>query len=134
MAKIDTIEGIGPALSEKLAAAGIDTCEALLQSGASKKGRSDIAEKSGMSEAQILKFVNAADLMRIKGVGGEYAELLECSGVDTVPELAQRNAANLTAKLTEVNLEKKLVRALPTESQVEAWIDQAKSLPKTISH
>jgi len=134
MAKIDTIEGIGPALSEKLSAAGIETCEALLEAGASKKGRSDIAEKSGMSEGQILKFVNAADLMRIKGVGGEYAELLECSGVDTVPELAQRNAANLTAKMAEVNEEKKLVRALPAESQVEAWIDQAKSLPRTISH
>ena len=134
MAKIDTIEGIGPALSEKLADAGIETCEAFLEAGASKKGRADIAEKSGMSEGQILKFINAADLMRIKGVGGEYAELLECSGVDTVPELAQRNAANLTAKMAEVNEEKKLVRALPAESQVEAWIDQAKSLPRTITH
>lgn len=87
-----------------------------------------------MSEAQILKFVNAADLMRIKGVGGEYAELLECAGVDTVPELGQRNAANLAAKLTEINVEKKLVRALPSESQVSEWIAQAKSLPKVVGH
>ncbi len=134
MAKIETIEGIGPALSEKFSAAGITTCEALLESGATKAGRQQLAEKSGVGESQILKFVNHADLMRVKGVGGEYSELLESAGVDTIPELAQRNAANLAAKLTECNLEKKLVRALPTESQVEDWIAQAKNLPKTISH
>lgn len=134
MSKIDTIEGIGPALSEKFAAAGIKTCEGLLEAGASKKGRAEIADKAGVSESQILKFVNAADLMRIKGVGGEYAELLECAGVDTVAELGQRNAENLTARLTEVNLEKKLVRALPTGAQVSEWVSQAQSLPRVISH
>ncbi|HHQ14939.1 MAG TPA: DUF4332 domain-containing protein [Chromatiales bacterium] len=134
MAKLETIEGIGPVLGEKFAAAGVTTCEALLKAGASKAGRAELAKKSGVSEAQILKFVNHADLMRIKGVGGEYSELLECAGVDTVPELAQRNAANLIATLTECNLEKKVVRALPTEEQVSDWIAQAKSLPRTVSH
>jgi len=134
MAKLDTIEGIGPALSDKFSDAGITTCEALLKSGATKTGRQTLAEKSGVSEAQVLKFVNHADLMRVKGIGGEYSELLECAGVDTVPELAQRNAANLTAKMTEINLEKKLVRALPSESQVEDWVSQAKGLPKTVTH
>lgn len=134
MSKLDTIEGIGPALSEKFAAAGIKTCDNLLEAGASKAGRVEIAEKAGVSESQVLKFVNAADLMRIKGIGGEYAELLECAGVDTVPELGQRNAGNLTAKLTEINVEKKLVRALPSESQVSEWIAQAKSLPKGVGH
>ena len=134
MAKLDTIEGIGPALSAKLEAAGVTSCEGLLEAGASKKGRAEIADKSGVSEGQVLKFVNHADMMRIKGVGGEYAELLECSGVDSVPELAQRNAANLTAKMAEVNEEKKLVRALPSESQVEGWVAQAKELPRVVSH
>ncbi len=134
MAKLETIEGIGPAISEKLEAAGIKSCEALLEAGATKAGRGRIAADSGISEGQVLKFVNHADLMRIKGIGGEYSELLECAGVDTVPELAQRNGANLAAKLTEVNVEKKLVRAVPTESQVEDWIAQAKQLPKTVSH
>jgi len=134
MAKLDTIEGIGPALSAKLEEAGIKTCEALLKAGGSKKGRAEIADKSGVSEGQVLKFVNHADMMRIKGVGGEYAELLECSGVDSVPELAQRNAANLTAKMAEVNEQKKLVRSLPSESQVEAWVKQAKELDRVVSH
>ncbi len=134
MAKIDTIEGIGPALSEKLSAAGITTCEALLKAGATKSGRAEIAEKSGIDESRVLKFVNHADLMRIKGIGGEYSELLECAGVDTVPELAQRNATNLAASLTECNIEKKLVRVVPSEKQVEDWVAQAKELPKTVSH
>lgn len=134
MAKLDTIEGIGPALQAKLQEAGISSCESLLEKGGSKKGRAALAEKSGISEAQILKFVNHADLMRIKGIGGEYSELLEASGVDTVPELGQRNAANLSAKIEEINAAKKLVRSTPSESQVAGWIEQAKSLPKAVHH
>jgi predicted flap endonuclease-1-like 5' DNA nuclease len=134
MAKLDTIEGIGPALSEKLGNAGIDSVASLLDTGGNKQGRAALAEKSGISEAQLLKFVNHADLMRIKGIGGEYSELLEEAGVDTVPELAQRNAANLSAKIEEINVEKKLVRATPSEKQIEDWIQQAKGLPKAVHH
>ena len=134
MAKIDTIEGVGPALTEKFAGAGITTCEALLKAGSNKKGRADLAGKTGLSEVRILKLVNHADLMRIKGIGGEYSELLEAAGVDTVPELAQRSAKNLAAKIAEINEAKKLVRSVPSESQVEGWIKQAKDLPRAISH
>lgn len=134
MAKLETIEGIGPALSEKLSEAGVGSCEKLLEAGGTKKGRSELAEKSGISESQLLKFVNHADLMRIKGIGGEYSELLECAGVDTVPELGQRNAANLSAKIEDINVEKKLVRSTPSESQVQDWINQAKDLPKAVHH
>ena len=134
MAKLETIEGIGPALSEKLESAGISSCEALLENGGTKKGRGEIAEQSGVSEAQVLKFVNHADLMRIKGIGGEFSELLECAGIDSVPELGQRNAQNLADKLQEINAEKKLVRSVPSATQVEGWIDQAKSLPKVVHH
>jgi predicted flap endonuclease-1-like 5' DNA nuclease len=134
VAKLDTIEGIGPALSEKLSDAGIGSIAALLESGGTKKGRAALAEKSGVSEAQLLKFVNHADLMRIKGIGGEYSELLEQAGVDTVPELGQRNAANLTTKMEAINVEKKLVRSTPSASQVEGWIDEAKGLPKAVHH
>jgi len=134
MGKLETIEGIGPAISEKLQAAGIKSVESLLENCATKKGRDAIAGQTGLAEIKILRLVNHADLMRIKGIGGEYSELLEASGVDTVPELAQRNAANLVEKMTAVNAEKKLVRALPTGSQVEDWIAQAKKLPKVIQH
>ncbi len=134
MAKVETIEGVGPALAEKLAGAGIASCEALLEAGASKKGRAELAQKSGISEQQLLKFVNHCDLMRIKGIGGEYAELLECAGVDSVPELAQRNAANLAAKLAEINEQKKLVRVVPSARQVEQWVAQARQLDKVVTH
>ena len=134
MTKLADVEGIGPKYAEKLTDAGIRSCEHLLEEGGTKKGRKAIAEKSGISEKQILGWVNRADLTRIKGVGSEFADLLEAAGVDTVPELAQRKAANLHAKMTEVNEAKKLVRKLPTASQVEDWCKQAKDLPRAVHH
>lgn len=134
MANIKDIEGIGPAYGAKLEAAGVQTDNALLEQGASKKGRGEIAEKTGISETMILNWVNRADLARIKGIGSEYADLLEESGVDSVPELAQRNAANLHAKMTEVNDAKSLVRSMPSESQVEGWVEQAKGLDRVVTH
>jgi predicted flap endonuclease-1-like 5' DNA nuclease len=134
MTKLATIEGIGDVYDGKLAAIGIDSVEALLQAGASPKGRADLAEKSGISGKLILEWVNRADLYRIRGISEEYSDLLESAGVDTVPELAQRNAANLHAALVQVNGEKKLVRHLPGESQVAAWIEQAKALPRVVTY
>ncbi|ARU41713.1 ferredoxin [Armatimonadetes bacterium Uphvl-Ar1] len=134
MANIKDIEGIGPAYGEKLEAAGVKTDSALLEQGASKKGRQELAEKTGISETHILNWVNRADLARIKGIGSEYADLLEAAGVDSVPELGQRNAANLHAKMTEVNAEKNLVRSLPSESMVEGWVEQAKGLDRVVTH
>lgn len=134
MAKLIAIEGIGQVYADKLAAAGLATTEALLKQGASPKGREALAEKTGISGHLILEWVNRADLFRIKGVGEEYSDLLEAAGVDTVPELAQRNAENLHTKLAEVNAAKKLVRRLPTQSQVADWVGQAKELPRAITY
>jgi predicted flap endonuclease-1-like 5' DNA nuclease len=128
--KVEEIEGIGPVLGEKLRAAGINTVDKLLENAATKKQRQSLAEETGISEKQILKFTNMADLFRLNGVGQEYAELLEVAGVDTVPELAQRNAANLTAKMEEVNEAKNLTRKTPSATEVEKWIAQAKELPR----
>ena len=132
MAKLEMVEGIGQAYADKLRSAGVTTTEMLLEMGSTKKGREALAEKSGISGKLILEWVNHADLFRISGVGEEYADLLEASGVDTVPELAQRRADNLHEKLAEINTEKKLVRQLPSENQVQGWIDQAKKLPRKI--
>jgi len=134
MAALTTIEGIGPKLADKLKAAGVGSVEKLLEHGASKKGRVELAASAGMGEAQVARFVKHADLMRIKGIGGEYAELLEAAGVDSVPELAQRNSDNLHAKITEINEEKSLVRSVASAKQVAGWVDQAEDLPKMITH
>ncbi len=134
MTKLVDVEGIGPTYAAKLKEGGIGSQEALLKKGGDKKGRKAIAEACGISEKLVLGWVNRADLARIKGVGEEYADLLECAGVDTVPELANRNAANLYKKMTEVNEEKKLVRKAPTESQVEDWVGQAKKLPRAVNY
>ncbi len=134
MTKIDGIEGIGDSYAGKLAGIGIKTVEALLEKGATKKGRKEIADGADISEKLILKWVNRADLARVKGIGEEYADLLEVAGVDTVPELAQRNPENLYNKMAEVNEEKKLVRQLPAQSKVEDWVKQAKGLDRVVTY
>ncbi len=134
MARLIAIEGIGDAYMLKFQGEGILTTDALLSKCASNKGRKELAEKLGFRPEQILAWTNRADLFRIKGIGEEYSDLLEASGVDTVPELAQRNAENLVAKMAEVNEQKKLVRRLPVLSQVERWIEQAKNLPRVVNY
>ncbi|MDZ7895591.1 MAG: DUF4332 domain-containing protein [Sphingobium sp.] len=132
--KVEEIEGIGTKYAERLQAAGIKTTDDLLEACGSRKGRDDMAKQTGFSASQLLKWANLADLMRISGVGEEYSELLEAAGVDTVKELAARNAENLAAKMKEVNETKKLTRAVPAASQVQKWVDQAKAMDPAISH
>ena len=131
---IEDVEGIGPAFAAKLQAAGVATVEGLLTAGGTAQGRATLAEQTGISDGLILEWVNHADLFRLNGVGSEYADLLEAAGVDSVPELAQRNAANLTARLAEVNEQKSLVRSVPSESQVAGWIEQAKGMERAVHH
>jgi len=134
MTKLTDIEGIGPVYAQKLKKAGVSTTEALLKKGATPKDRQAIANKSGIGGKRILRWVNHADLFRVEGIAGEYAELLEAAGVDTVAELAQRNAESLSQKLAEVNEAKKVVRVVPVQSQVEQWIEQAKNLPRIVTY
>jgi len=132
--KIEDVEGIGPTYGEKLRAAGVMNTDQLLAAGKTMKGRAALAQKTGISEAQILKWVNMVDLYRIKGVGSEFSELLEASGVDTVKELKHRVAANLVQKMNEVNAQKKLTRRVPTETVVTDWIEQARKLPAAVEY
>jgi predicted flap endonuclease-1-like 5' DNA nuclease len=134
MAKIEDIEGIGPEFGERLRAADIQTTDDLLRMGGSPKGREDLARKTGIGGDLILEWVNHADLFRIKGVGSEWADLLEAAGVDTVPELAQRNPESLAQKLAAVNEQKKLVRQLPSDSMIAEWIKEAQGLPRVINY
>lgn len=134
MTRLAQIEGIGDTYAQTLKDAGIATIEALLDKGSTPQGRQEIVDKTGLSSKLILRWVNHADLFRIKGIGSEYSELLEAAGVDTVPELAQRNPDNLRQKLVEVNQEKELVRQVPSLSQVSSWVEQAKNLPRVINY
>ncbi len=134
MRKVSEIEGIGPAYAEKLATVGVTSVEDVLAKGAEKKGRQELAGATGISEKLILRWVNCADLFRIKGIGSQYADLLEAAGVDTVVALARRNPTNLTKKMEEANEEKNLVRKVPTEKQVTEWVAQAKELPRAVHY
>ena len=132
--KLEVIEGIGSSYAKKLRAVGVRSTGELLKSGAAKKGRADLADKTGISETLILEWVNLADLMRIKGIGEEYSDLLEEAGVDTVKELRNRRADNLHAAIVEVNAKKNLVRRPPALKSVENWIKQAKELPPIVKY
>ena len=134
MRNVETIEGIGQAYGKKLLDVGIKTTDQLLEKGETKKGRKKLAEETGLSEKLILTWVNHCDLFRIKGIGPQYADLLEAAGVDTVPELATRNPENLLTKLTEINDEKNLVKSMPYLKQVKRWVEEAKHLPKVVLH
>ena len=134
MAKLEVIEGIGPIYANKLRAAGVSSIESLLSTGATPKGRRELAAKTGIGDEYIMDWVNRADMMRIRGIGEEYSDLLEKAGVDTVVELAQRRADNLHAKMLQVNTQKKLVRRPPSQNMVADWIRQAKSLPRAVSY
>jgi uncharacterized membrane protein HdeD (DUF308 family)/predicted flap endonuclease-1-like 5' DNA nuclease len=131
---LEYVEGIGSVYAGQLKAIGLATCLDLLRSGATRRGREEIAERSGVSGKLILEWVNHVDLYRVKGVGSEYADLLEEAGVDTVMELAQRNPSNLFERMNEVNAAKELVRKMPTAGQVEDWVAQAKGLPRVVAY
>ena len=132
--ELHEIEGIGPTYAATLQSHGLTTTDHLLEHGGSKAGREALAAKSGIGENLLLEWVNHADLCRLDGVAGEYADLLEAAGVDSVPELAERNAANLTVALEHTNDTKHLVRRVPAESEVIRWIEQAKGLPRAVRH
>ena len=131
---IQSVEGIGPKYAELLENEGINTTDKLLKTGCSKSGRKGLAEKTSINEASILKWVNMCDLFRINGVAGQFAELLEGAGVDTVKELRTRNADNLAEKMAEVNKEKHLCKASPSSKTVTGWIEQAKEMEPMVTH
>jgi predicted flap endonuclease-1-like 5' DNA nuclease len=132
---IADIEGIGPVFAEKLSSAGVRTTDDLLARGATRKGREELAAACGLTTQKILGWVNRADLYRIKGVGSEFSDLLEVAGVDTVAELARRNAANLHAAFQKALADRpNIVRRVPSESQLADWIEQAKALPRGVEY
>ena len=133
--KIEEVEGIGPAYAAKLSTAGVDSTDELLERGASPAGRKSLEGATGISHALILEWVTHVDLMRIKGVGSEYSDLLEAAGVDSPAELAQRNAANLAQTFQEVDAARpNIVRRVPSEKEIQGWIDESKTLKKVVQH
>jgi predicted flap endonuclease-1-like 5' DNA nuclease len=134
MTKIENIEGIGESYAAKLRDSGVHSVEDLLTQGGSPAGRTDLARKSGINPKLVLRWVNHADLFRVKGVASEMAELLEAAGVDSVIELSHRLAENLQQKMATMNAEKHVVRQVPTAPHVQNWIEQAKTLPRAVTY
>lgn len=132
--RVEEIEGVGSVYAKALESAGIKTVDELLNACATKNRRIELAEATGISEKLLLKWANHADLFRIKGVAGQFAELLEASGVDTVKEFRHRVAANLYHKMVEINETKNLCNRVPSEKELQKMIDQAKELEPVITY
>jgi predicted flap endonuclease-1-like 5' DNA nuclease len=132
--KIEDVEGIGPAWAAKLIAAGVKTTDDLLMASGSAGGRERVEAATGIPTKRLLEWVNHVDLMRLNGVGPEYADLLEAAGVDSSAELAQRNAKNLAETFQELDAARNTVRNIPAEAVIQGWIDEAKTLEKVVSH
>jgi predicted flap endonuclease-1-like 5' DNA nuclease len=128
------ISDIGADDAGRLKSAGIRTTLGLLDAAKNPKGRKLLAEEIGIDEKRILSWANTADRMRIKGIGSEYADLLQAAGVDTVKELKYRNPARLAEALAEINAKRKLARVLPSPRAVERWVEQAKRIQLKISY
>ena len=132
--KIEQIEGIGSVYGDRLVVVGVKTTDDLLEKAASKKGRTELSEKTGISESLILKWTNHADLFRIKGVAGQFSELLEAAGVDTVKEFRHRVAENLHPKLEEINKAKNLTGRVPSVKELSEMIEIAKTLEPKMTY
>jgi predicted flap endonuclease-1-like 5' DNA nuclease len=133
MASITAV-GLPTRDATKLRKNGVRTTDSLLRVAATKTGRRSLAGKTKLSERDVLGWVNRADLMRVKGIGPEYADLLEVAGVDTVKELRTRNPENLLETMTELNARKRLVRRLPTSGMVDDWIAAARDLDPMVKY
>jgi predicted RecB family nuclease len=133
MGSIGELRGIHPKEATRLRKAGVRTTESLLRRANNKRSRNALAKATDLDPEQLLDWVNRADLMQIKGVGAEYADLLKVVGVDTVKALRRRNPRSLLGSMVEVNDAKRLVRRLPTESMVAAWIEAAADVESSIS-
>ena len=134
MASIAAIQSMGHRNETKLRKAGVRTTDSLLKVAATRTGRRRLAKETRLQESDILSWANRADLLRITGVGSEYADLLEVAGVDTIRELRRRNPERLLEAMTELNMRKRLVRRLPTEGMVAGWVDEAKELEPLVTH
>jgi hypothetical protein len=124
--KIEELKALGT-FGKTLAAANIVSTEDLLERCSNAEGRVTTAAETGIKETELLKLANLADMMRIPGVNGQFAELLEAAGIGNIRDLRTRSAAALVTRFQEINDKKKIVKSLPTSSTVQVWIDRAKA-------
>ena len=134
MASISAIESMDHLDATKLRKAGVRTTNALLNTASGRTGRRRLAKEADLSESDILSWVNCADLMRIKGIGSEYADLMAAAGVDTIRELRRRNPDRLLAAMTDLNARRRVIRRLPTLGMVSGWVEAAKETEPLVTH
>lgn len=132
MGRIDEVAGLGVRQATRLRKAGVKTSKGLIEEASTRAGRSALSKKTGIPPRDLKSWVHHADLLRVQGVGGEYAELLVAAGVETIRDLRRRNPTALVAKVISMNGSKKVVKRLPTEAMVTGWIESATLIEPSI--
>ncbi len=130
--EIEAIQGIGLIRGMLLRDMGIKTSEDLLHSCKTERVRHRIAKDLGVSEETLLVWICQADLLRVRGVGKHYSELLESAGVNTVADLSTRSPTLLRQTLKIVNKEKNLVKRVPPVGTIQIWVNDAQTLEHII--
>ena len=132
---IERIEGIGLVFGPHLRSVGIAWVADLIDQCGTADGRAAVAEKTGLTIAQLLTWTNMADLLRIPGMTPDWAELLHAAGVDSVKELKHRGAENLRQKMEEVNVtaERKISPTVPDVMTVNDWVQRARTMEYRIT-
>ena len=133
MASISAIRSISHRNATKLRKSGVRTTDSLLDQASTRKGRSVVSERTDIPSADLLRWAQQADLMRVGGIGSEYADLLTAVGVDTIKLLRRRNAENLMVSMIQVNTRRRLVQRLPTIEMIQGWIDTAGSMEPIVN-
>ncbi|TFF69099.1 MAG: DUF4332 domain-containing protein [Promethearchaeota archaeon] len=125
--KLTEIIGLEEKHAKLLASAGIREIEDLL--ALSYYQIKQLARSIGVSVKTLDTWQEHADLMRVEGITPEVANALNLIGIDSVKELAYRNAKNSLERLKNLKGDNpNVLGKLPTIKKVEEWIKGAKNM------
>lgn len=129
---VERLDEIERSEIERLQDVGVETTQDLLAVCRTPEGRDRLRAETGISEERLTNWLHLADLLRVRGVGPQFAELLLAAGVGTVPDLAASNPDSLAAEVARVRRAQRLSRAAPPGTRIRRWVAQARSLEPTL--
>ncbi len=127
---VHTLPDIEPEEAGLMNDAGYPALLLLFRAGASPEGRLQIAEKTGLEPDLILGWINAIDLLRVKGLKNDHLPILKSVGVDRIVQLAAEDPTSLYQKM--IDLGPDAPTAIPSKPEVVSWVEQARQLPQII--
>ena len=126
---IEEIDGIGKGFGKRLRKIGIQTPTDLLEKCQDDtRYAKHIAQAMNQNEKTVSIWLNMADLLRIEGVDGKYAELLYLSGIKSSVDLATSDVNKVRFKMKNVVKNQHHAKKTPKKKLISKWIALAKTL------